>query len=308
MAWPTDSTGAITKAEADTAGFVPQLWQDEIVATYKKNLVVANHVKRVRMNGKKGDTLHFPRADRATATAKTAEAVVTLTGESNTSFSVNIDQHWQVSRLIEDITEIQGKPSLRRFYTDDAGYALAKKVDSFLSALSYKWQGGTDSTNFDKSVIGSDGSTVYDGSTNAAALTDAGLRKAIETLDAADVPMAGRVFLVHPQLANTIRGIARFTEQAFVGESGSSNMIRSGQIANLYGMPVFVSSNLPVDSTTARFNLLMHPESLIFVEQLSPRAQTQYKQEFLADLLTCDMVFGGDEYRDEAGIVIATNY
>jgi N4-gp56 family major capsid protein len=305
MAWPTDATGGVTKALADTAGFVPQLWSDEILATYKKSLVVANHVKKISMKGKKGDTINIPQPTRGSASAKSALAVVTLSTESGTMKSVNIDQHWQYSRLIEDITEIQGKPSLRRFYTDDAGYALAKNVDSFLSALAYKWQGGTDSTNFNKAVIGSDGSTLYDGSANAAALTDVGLRRAIQTLDAADVPAANRVLLIQAQVANTLRGIARFTEQAFIG---SGDAIKTGQIGRLYGVDVFVSTNLPVDSTTARFNLLMHPEALVFIEQMSPRLQTQYKQEFLADLMTADNVFGGDEYRDEAGIVIATPY
>lgn len=305
MAWPTDATGGVTKALADTAGFVPQLWSDEILAAYKKTLVVANHVKRIPMKGKKGDTVHIPKPTRGVANQKTALTVVTLNAESGTALSVNVDQHWEYSRLIEDIAEIQGKPSLRRFYTDDAGYALAKKVDSFLSALAYKWQGGTDATNFNKAVIGSDGSTLYDGSTNAAALTDVGLRKAIETLDAADVPSDGRALLIHPQVANTLRGIARFTEQAFIGNGDS---IKTGRIGQLYGVEIFVSSNLPVDSTTARFNLLMHPEALVYLEQMGPRSQTQYKQEFLADLMTSDMVFGGDEYRDEAGIVIATTY
>lgn len=302
MAYPAEG---VTKAQADTAGFVPEIWSDEILATYKKSLVVANHVKKMGMKGKKGDAIHIPRPTRGVAAQKQSLTIVTLNAESGTKKTLTIDQHWEYSRLIEDITEVQGKPSLRRFYTDDAGYALARKVDSFLSALAYKWQGGTDATNFDKAVIGSDGSTAYNGSNNAAALTDVGLRKAIETLDAADVPMDGRVLLIHPQLANTLRGIARFTEQAFVG---SGDTIRTGRIGNLYGVEVFMSTNLPVDSTTARFNLLMHPEALVYIEQLSPRTQTQYKQEYLADLMTADMIFGGDEYRDEAGIVLATPY
>ena len=40
--------------------------------------------------------------------------------------------HFEYSRLIEDIVSVQADDSLRAFYTDDAGYALAKKVDTFL--------------------------------------------------------------------------------------------------------------------------------------------------------------------------------
>jgi len=56
--YPT-MTGAIGKTEA--AVFIPELWSDEIVAAYKKNLVLANLVNKMSMVGKKGDTLHIPK-------------------------------------------------------------------------------------------------------------------------------------------------------------------------------------------------------------------------------------------------------
>ena len=36
----------------------------------------------------------------------------------------------------------------------------------------------------------------------------------------------------------------------------------------------------------------------------SPRAQTQYKQEFLADLFTVDQIYGTGQMRPEAGAAI----
>ena len=45
-----------------------------------------------------------------------------------------IDQHWEYSRLIEDITSVQALSSMRKFYTQDAGYALATRVDADLIA------------------------------------------------------------------------------------------------------------------------------------------------------------------------------
>jgi hypothetical protein len=36
------------------ATFIPELWSDEIVAAYKKNLVLANLVNKMPMKGKKG--------------------------------------------------------------------------------------------------------------------------------------------------------------------------------------------------------------------------------------------------------------
>ena len=48
-------TNAVTTTSA--ANFIPEIWSDEIVAAYKKNLVLANVVKKMSFRGKKGDTI-----------------------------------------------------------------------------------------------------------------------------------------------------------------------------------------------------------------------------------------------------------
>jgi len=40
------------------ANFIPEVWSDEIVAAYKKSLVMANLVKKMNFKGKKGDTVN----------------------------------------------------------------------------------------------------------------------------------------------------------------------------------------------------------------------------------------------------------
>jgi hypothetical protein len=50
--------------------------------------------------------------------------------------------------------------------------------------------------------------------------------------------------------------------------------------------------------------LLFHTDALVIAEQMSIRTQTQYKQEFLADLMTADMLYGFDCYRPENGVQI----
>ena len=117
------------------ATFIPELWSDEIVAAYKKNLVLANLVNKMPMTGKKGDTLHIPKPTRGAASTKAAETQVTLQAATESEVVVTVDKHYEYSRLIEDITEAQALASLRKFYTDDAGYALSKQVDDDLFAL-----------------------------------------------------------------------------------------------------------------------------------------------------------------------------
>jgi hypothetical protein len=237
------------------------------------------------MKGKKGDVVHFPAPARGSASAKTASSQVTLIAESGTEKTVTIDKHFEYSRLIEDFAEVQALSSLRRFYTDDAGYALATRIDTDLLNLAGFVQGET-------------------------ALTDAGIRKVIQTLDDADVPMDNRFFIVPPVARNVMMGLARFTEQAFTGEAGSANTIRNGQIGDIYGVKVYVSTNCPTVTTAAtddvnpRVCLMAHPEFAVLVEQLGIRVQTQYKQEYLGTLLTADTLYGVGELRDTSAVAV----
>ena len=298
-------TNNVVQSTVNTAGFIPEVWSDEIIAAYKKNLVAANLFKKMSMKGKKGDVMHFPSPARGSAAVKTASSQVTLIAESGTEKTVTINQHYEYSRLIEDFAEVQALSSLRRFYTDDAGYALATRIDTSLIQLGRGAKSGTaGSAAYDKAYLAGDGSTLYvDGTNVGTALTDAGLRRAIQRLDDSDVPMDGRFLIVPPATRNTMMGLARFTEQAFVGDGGT---IRNGQIGDVYGVKVFVTTNADTaTTTTTRVALLAHPEAFVLVDQLGVRVQTQYKQEYLGTLLTADTLYGVGELRDTSAVALA---
>ena len=286
------------------ATFIPELWSDEIIAAYKQNLVMANLVSKMSFKGKKGDTLHIPKPTRGAASLKAASNQVTLQAATESEVQVLVNKHYEYSRLIEDITEVQALASLRKFYTGDAGYALAKQVDTDLLQLGRGAQGGNGTIAYDKAVIASDGSTLYTG-TNEAAITDAGIRRIIQTLDDADVPMDGRVLVLPPVARNVMMGLARFTEQAFVGEVGGGNTIRNGEIGNVYGVKVYVSTNCETATGDARIGMMFHKDAFVLAEQMGVRSQTQYKQEYLGTLFTSDMLYGVKELRDEAAVAIA---
>jgi hypothetical protein len=308
-----DYPGGATTAQTVTTNdvFIPELWSDDVIAAYKKNLIFANLVTKINHVGKKGDTINIPKPGRGSASAKVANTAVELIVDTATNLALSIDKHYEYSRMIEDIVDVQAIDSFRGFYTNDAGYALATQVDNDLWALAEEFQGGTaggtGANLWETAVIGGDGSTLYTGdSSNDTALTDAGLRKMIQTLDDLDVPQTERVFVVPPVCRNVLMGLSRFTEQAFVGESGPSNTIRNGMIGDLYGIQVYVSSNAPsIDSAATRIGVLMHKDALCHIEQMSVRSQTSYKQEYLADLFTADTIYGVGTLRDTSGIAFA---
>jgi len=268
MALGTDQVTITTAAT-----FIPEIWSDEIVAAYKKNLVAANLFKKMSFAGKKGDTVHLPSPTRGSAAIKAANTQVTLIAATEADIAVSIDKHYEYSRLIEDIGRT--------------------------------FNGGSGAT-YGGAYIGGDGTTAYNsGTPNASALTSAGIRRTVQRLDDADLPMEGRFFLIPPSARNTLMGINEYTAQSFVGEVGAGNTIRNGEIGSLYGIPVFVSSNADTATGAARIALMGHKDAAVLVEQQGVRSQTQYKQEYLGTLYTADTLYGVKELRDGACFALA---
>jgi len=340
MALGTDHVG-ITDATGTNAGFVPEEWIDDVIVTYKSNLVLVDRVKNIDFTGMKGDTINLPSlTTRGSANAKAEDTQVVLNARTDSEVQISLNKHYEYSFLIEDRVSIQAMTALLREYQEDAGYALATQQDQDIWVGFENMQGGA---NFTGSVIGSDGSTAWDGTANtntgnAAALTDAGIRKIIQTLDDSDNPMMDRFLAVPPVERKNLMGIARFTEQAFVG---SGETIRNGTIGNIYGVEVAVSTHCPyvhldtadgddvfnfssaaigtgsVSSITGetvtvttdggvagRVACMFQRDAVALANQLNLRIQNQYIQQYLGTLYTADMLYGVAERRDYGAVPI----
>ena len=348
--YPPTGTANMATGVTSLDNFIPELWSDEIIAAFKSNLVIANLVSEIPHTGKKGDTIHIPTPTRGDAAKKAEATAVTIISNVESVTDLSINEHWEYTRLVEDLAALQSINSYRNFYTDDAGYSLASRTDREIFKDVHFLQGGAAlarATVWEKAVIGSDGSTIFAGTGggNSAKITDAGLRTIIQSLDDADVPSADRCLVIPPVEKNNLMSVPRFTEQAFVGEGGSANTIRNGLVGELYGVDIFVSTNCPFIWTNTALNTVVvnfsgtapssatysdeysdvigdtldmssgtiaahrgcflgHKSALVHIPQQGVRTQTQYKQEYLSDLFTADVVFGHGELRDDAGFGI----
>lgn len=326
------------------ANFIPEIWSDEVVAAYKQQLVLANLVTKLSFKGKKGDTLHIPVPARGSASAKALNTQVTIVTDTAGVIDVLINKHFEYSYVFEDIAEMQALSSMRKFYTDAAAYGLSKRVDQDLHLLGAGFNAGSiaGATNlYETAYIGGDGSTAFSGSANTntgngTRLTDAGIRRIIQDLEDQDVNSSELKLVIPPVEANSLRGISRFTEQAFVGDG---NVLKTGMLGALYGVEVFQTSNCPwihvnsitgtqsvtftstaptgatftdefglvVDWNTStptdakyRACMILHKDAVAHAEQMGIRTQAQYKQEYLGTLVTADTVYGVKELRDYA--------
>ena len=321
MATATYPGAAGNTALTEAATFVPEIWSDEIIAAYQKNLKMAPLVKRLAMTGKKGDVIHIPKPTRGDANAKAADTAVTIIANTESELTVTINRHFEYSRLIEDIVEVQALSSLRQFYTEDAGYALAVQVDNDLHAAGTGFGDGgaivfspaeTDYQHTGCFFNDNGTTTQYTDDTLVAGdeFTDAFFRDMIQKLDDNNVPMENRNLIIPPATRNAIMGIDRYVSSDFV----SGGTVNNGLIGNLYGVDVYVSANCrtiesaadnSVGAVDTRAALLFHNEAVVMAEQMAVRSQTQYKQEYLSTLYTADTLYGVQVYRPEAGFVLA---
>ena len=303
-----------TTANTEAANFVPEQWSNEVIAPYKNSRILAGLVTRWNFVGQFGDTIHVPTFVRGSANSKSVESVVTPNVTNSTLTDVSIDQHIEYTVLIEQFAETQAMPSMRKAFVDDAGYAISRKVDWDLHLLardtsptSISVGGDVPGAEYGDAVIGSDGNTGWlptanANAGNASALADAGIRRMLRTMDDNNVPQEGRSWVMPPVELESLRGIARFTEQAFTGDAGEANTIHNGRVGNLYGVPVFVSSNCPNVLDTAASNdqragLLIHRAAFVLVEQLKIQAVSAFLSEFLATQLTWHTIYGVSEVR-----------
>jgi hypothetical protein len=284
-------TGNVNIARSQV--FNPQIWSDEVINVGERKLVAAKIFRKISMVGKKGSVLRLPAAIRASANVKAANAQVQVQFATETDIQLTVNRHFESSRAIEDIVGIQALSSLRRFYTDDMGYALARQKDiDILSLMSFLNQGAGAAT-FATGFIGADGNTAYtSGAPNSASITDLAIRRTIQRLDENDLPDDGRVGIFSAGSKFNLMGIDRFVAYNFLGERSAGNTIRNGMVGNLYGMDLYFSNALPVATGGAKANFIGHEDAFVYAQQKDVRVQTQYKLEFLADLIVADQLYG----------------
>jgi hypothetical protein len=303
-----------TNPAVEAGAFVPEQWSNEVIAPYKQSRILAGLVTRWNFVGQFGDTIHVPTFARGSANSKAQESVVTPNVTNSTLTDVAIDQHIEYTVLLERFAEIQAMPAMRKAFVDDAGFAISAKVDWDLHLLardttpsSVAVGGDVPGAEYGDAVIGDDGTTAWDPTANtnagnATALADAGVRRMLRDMDDLNVPMEGRAFILPPVELQSLRGIARFTEQAFTGEVGQGNVIRTGLMGDLYGVPIYVTSNCPNVLDTAASNdqragMLLHRAAFVLVEQLKIEAVNAFLSEFLATQLTWHTIYGVKEVR-----------
>lgn len=255
-----------------------------------------------------GTTVYTPNMTEMTAASKTNATAVTLNAPTDTKITLLVDQWYEVSFAIEDRENAQVKHSyyIQEKYAKNAGYTMAKTLEVAIAALF---------SGFSQTV-----------GTSVAALADSDIRAAIALLEAANIDTSDEVaFFVSPNVFwKQIQNLDKFS---LAINSPSNDPTAKRPKATLYGIPVYVSTNVQVISGgTGRACALAHKDALHFATSplgtggsdatgtghsmtgsFGVRVQSHYVPEYLSTLTTADLLYGVIENRDTSGVYIKTS-
>jgi len=259
------------------ANFIPEMWRDAILDYAERKFELRNKVldfSSMVANG--GDILNIPKVSEETAAAKSADTAVTYSANTDGVIQLNLNQHQYEAKRIEDIVRVQESADLFNAYAKSMGYALAKKVENYLAV------------DILQSATGNDVTLAAD-NTPTTAEVRSGLQK---LLDAGFDYTDGDTFLyASPAMYMALMGLGDFTQANLRGDA--ANPIASGQIMNIYGMPVYASTDWDDDGGTGdETGTIFNRNSVYFAQQIAPRVQSAYDIDHLATSVVADVLFG----------------
>lgn len=239
-----------------------------------------------------GDILHIPGTAEPTTATKANGDEVTYQKPAETSVDLTVTTWKESSRMVEDreAALVLNSYGITSRYLQQQAYACAKDYDTAILAL---WSGLSQ-------VIG----------TGAAKLDDVQLRDAISILDGNDVPLEDVAIFMRPEVFwSDLQDEVKYTDASKFGINPS--VTKTGSLPTLYGLPVYLTTQMPVVTTTTKV-LVAHKDTFVHASKSlgggskdkGIRLQANYIPQYLGTSITTDVVYGATENRDECGVVI----
>lgn len=275
--------------------FRPEVWSPEVLRATENALVMAPLVKRFdSLVTQRGDRIHIPNLSNLSASSKSANTQVTLQAPVETDTTIDLDQHYESSFLVEDILKVQSNYDLMGEYTSKAGESIARQIDSDLLGLGIYGN----FTNTDVGTYGSD-------------ITDAVILAAAEAIDLANAPMEDRALVIYPTQKTALAKIDKFVKVDYLGQYQSPTVVRTGPNSrflwgDIYGVPVYYTKQVTATAGTPTqyHNIMFHKEAIALALQLAPRTQSSYVLEYLGNLVVVDTLYGYKVIRPTFGIEV----
>lgn len=266
---------------AEDYEFIPEMYSARVIKATRENLVCANLVDLTfRDQLRKGDVLKIPVG--SSLVAGDVDPSEDYGGNMNTTWGTNdvtitIDEWKECPVQIDDATAMQSHIDLLAKMADRAGFEIAKAIDTNVNS---KFSGLT-ATN-----IGSDGQT----------FTDDIMIALMEQLDEADVPRIGRSLVIDPSTIADIYKIDKFVHSDYINKGA----VATGNIGQMYGVPVYVTNNL-TEYDVGSYGVLLHKEAIGLVLQSQPKIEKGRWMQRHSDVVNVTAIWGCDVLRPTFG-------
>lgn len=249
-----------------------------------------------------GQSVDIPFTGSLTVNDKAADTVVTLQTPSDTKKSVTLNQHKEVSFLIEDIGRAIARPDYLSAYMEDGMKVMAEQIDSDLTALYSGLSQTIDATG---------------------GLAEDDWREARRQLNAAKAPLSDRYAVLHEDAEYELLGIERAVNRDYAESLGRA--ASAAFTTRFMGFDVFLDQKIAVATGVAK-NLFFHKNAFVLASRPLPpappgtgvlqrvmdedgiglRITLSYSADHLGVQVTIDVLYGVAELRDDHGVVVST--
>ena len=252
--------------EAQRRALILGLVQKQLIASAKLAPTVMN-VSEFSVPGAK--SIAFPYAGNFSVGDKAENAEVEAQILTYSADTLELSKHKVVQWIIEKIASLQSAVAIEVDAISRAVKGLAKQLDSDIYAAIK----GASAADPDHKVA-------YAGDTIAIA----DILTGIKLLDIQDVPEEDRFLAINPTEKAEILAIEKFIDAS---KLGSGAPLYTGQIGQIYGIPVIVSTVVATDNS-----VLYHRESTAWGLQAGPDYDTQKDLANLGMRHSIDQLYG----------------
>lgn len=188
-----------------------------------------------------GQVLKLPKRGAITANAKVANSDVTVQNPTATDVSVTLDQHFEVTIGIDDVTKVLSNQDVLAGYAEDGAVALAEVIEDALADLYASVPAGQ-IVSFNES---------------SDATKERSFMEVREKMSLLKVPKGETKFgYLHPTLITKLLLVDKFSRADAIG-GAQGNQIE-GRIARLGGIDLFESQMVVGTGSPAQYHNLIY--------------------------------------------------
>ena len=295
---------ATTQGVTELVESIPTIVAAEALGYLRANTVLSRLVARDWDNevASYGDTITIPYLADFSINAKAEGTAVTLQDAADSVYIVTLDQHNEVSFIIEDIGEAFSRPNFLPLMTTNALAVVAEEIDNDLAALY---------SGFSQTVDATD------------ALGEDDFRESRRLLNSAKAPLGARFAVLHEDAEYEALGIERVVNRDYAEALGS--MAADSFSGRFAGFDIFMDQRIKVADTQAK-NMFFQRDAMVLATRPLPlanaggvfqsvmnedgvglRVTTSYNADHLGWQVTIDVLYGVAELRDAFGVTVSTS-